>query len=146
MKKSAHYRIFPELKITMEYLSGLVNLNEMVAHRLLMMADKDYDPGFNSITDFRNADFEARREDILKYAEFTKSSPRMLDKRKAAILANTPQQTYIAQLYSLNTLDLPFIIGIFYTVEAAMEWIDVPVRYREIIDEALEALNEMCKS
>lgn len=115
----------------------------MVSHRLLMMADKDYDPGFNSITDFRNANFEARREDILKYAGFTKASPRMLDKRKAAILANTPQQTYIAQLYSLNTLDLPFIIEIFYTVEAAMEWIDVPVRYREIID---EALNEIGKS
>ena len=95
MRNSAQYIIHPELKVIVEYFSGLVNLYSMIDHQTALIKETLYDPGFNSVTDFRDANFEAKRDDVINYAKFTKSTPRMLGKRKAAILASTPQQNLI---------------------------------------------------
>ena len=140
MKNSAQYNIHPELKVMVEYFSGLVNLNSMIDHRKALIKENLYDPGFNSITDFRDANFEAKREDVINYAKFTKSTPSMLGKRKAAILANTPQQNVITRLYTLNTQDLPFIIEIFYTLDAALNWINLTTDDMGIIENTLHEM------
>jgi len=137
MKNSAQYIIHPELKVMVEYFSGLVDLNIMIEHRKALIKENLYDPSFNSITDFRDANFNAKRDDVINYAKFTKATPGMIGKRKAAILANTPQQNVITKLYTLNTQELPFIIEIFYTMEAALNWIDLKSKDMDVIENTL---------
>lgn len=147
MRKSEQYRIIPELKIILEYFCGKTGLIDLVEHRKILIQDNDYDSNFNSITDFRDTDFVASRKDVAAYVEFTKSTPKMIGKRRAAILADTPQQTVIPAIYILKTQDLPFQIEIFSTLAAAINWVNLSDDDLETLEDILKEMrnNAICK-
>jgi hypothetical protein len=138
MKKSAQYKILPELKIMIEYFSVETTLNDMIEHRKILIKDKDYNPGFNFITDFRDTILACSYDDILSYIEFAKKEPNMLGKRRAAILTETPNQTAISVLYVLNLHDLPFIVEIFSTMDAAIKWVGLSQNDKSIVEEIIK--------
>ena len=140
MENCKLYRIVPELKIIIEYLSGDIKVTDFINHRIILIEDKDYNPNFNSIIDFGNTNFIGIREDIDAYVNFTRSTPKMIGKRRTAILANTPHQTVIPIVYHLEIQDLPLEIEVFSTLASAIKWVNLNANDLALIE---FSLNEM---
>jgi len=61
-------------------------------------------------------------------------------KRRAAILTETPNQTVISSIYKLKLQDLPFIVKIFSTVSAALNWVGLTFVDKEKIENEIKKM------
>ena len=142
MKKTVQYTILPELRLIIEYLSGEVTYTDLVEHRGLMSVDPGYNREFRIIFDARDALLKFTEKEVVKFVEFSQTATEMLARRKAAILTKTPHQTMITTIYTMNMKDLPFMVEIFSTVEAAMRWVGIDPVKKDEIDTAIEKMRE----
>jgi len=140
MIKTAQYKILPELKIMIEYFSVEMSLDDLISHRKIMIHDIEYNPTYNIITDFRDAYLNGNEDDILSFIEFAKNYPNLAAKRRAAILTETPNQTVISSIYKLKLQDLPFIVKIFSTVSAALNWVGLTLTDKEKIENEIKKM------
>jgi len=140
--KSAQYKILPELKIIIEYFSVVTTLYDMIEHRKILIEEINYNPNYNFITDFRDTYLDISDEEVLSYIEFVKKTPKMISKRKAAILTDTPEETAISSLYVLNLHDLPLIVNIFSIMDAAIKWVGLSLDDIVIVEKTINDLKD----
>ncbi|SNR78538.1 hypothetical protein SAMN06265371_11346 [Lutibacter agarilyticus] len=140
MIKTAQYKILPEMKIIIEYFSVETVLDDMISHRKVLIQDNNYNPNYNFVTDFRDTNLNFSESDLLSYIDFAKTYPNMAAKRRGAILTENPKQTVISHLFILNLDDLPFIVDIFSTMDAALRWVGLSSTYKEIIENEISRM------
>ena len=137
MAKLTKYDIIPEIKVTIEYYAGPIEVKDIIANRILLSKDKDFNPSYGLIADFRNAEANISKEDIICFINFLKSYPKLHGERRAAILTNTPPQVVASYFYVSQLGDLPMHVSFFSTLEAAMEWIVVSTEHKSLIEEKI---------
>ncbi len=142
MIMTTQYKVLPELKIIIEYFSGATVLVDMIEHRKKLIEDNEYNSNFNFITDFRDAILIFSEEDVISYIDFARNTVNILGKRRAAILADTPNQSLVSNLYVLNIKDLPFLVEIFSTLDAALKWVRVSKDDKKIIEDTIKKMKD----
>ncbi len=133
MNKYIQYKIIPDLKLTIEYFKGQVYLDDIIDFKNIEIKDKKYNPNYNSVGDFRDAELLLDENQIKEFINYVKRYNKNMGVRKSALLTNTPSQVVITTLYQLNSEGLPMSFKIFSTLESAMEWMGIsPNDYHKI--------------
>jgi hypothetical protein len=140
MIKSTKHQILPEIKVTVEYFSGLINLDDLIKHRNILADDNEFNPVDILIADFRYAHLNLKKMDILAFIDFMRSTKKLLGDRRAAILTNTPNQVVASSIYISNLKDLPMKVNFFSTLNAAIGWVHLPINDMDLIDETLKKM------
>ena len=133
MESSLQYSILKDLQIILIYFYGIVSIDQFIEHYKTVTQDPDYNAEFNTITDFRDADFSFNRRDIIRFAELVKTSPHTVANRRISLLSDKPKQTALSLLYILNTKDLPFTVNVNSTLTSAVIWALLPGNKTEFI-------------
>ncbi|RLD81176.1 MAG: hypothetical protein DRJ10_06480 [Bacteroidetes bacterium] len=138
MKKCIRYKIISDLKLTVEYYRGAINLEDIINFKNTEIIDEKYNPNYNSIGDFRDADFFLDEKQIKEFINYIKKNKKNMGVRKTALLTNTPSQVVTSTLYQLNSDGLPMNLKIFSTLESTLKWIDISKSDYQIIDKAVQ--------
>ncbi len=138
MKKCIRYKIISDLKLTVEYYRGAINLEDIINFKNTEIIDEKYNPNYNSIGDFRDADFFLDEKQIKEFINYIKNNKKNMGVRKTALLTNTPSQVVTSTLYQLNSDGLPMNLKIFSTLESTLKWIDISKSDYQIIDKAVQ--------
>jgi hypothetical protein len=120
-----HYIIFPEQKLIIERLEGVLNLENLAKVKADQDNDPEFDPAFDLLTDIRLTEVSFSSEELKHYAEYLSTHPLTQEGRRFALLTATPMQVAIASLIQTKTRHLPQKMEIFSTLESAMAWLGI---------------------
>ncbi|MBN1118995.1 MAG: hypothetical protein JXA77_17420 [Bacteroidales bacterium] len=126
MEGSSVYKILPEHNVYILKFLGELNMNSIKPIMIEVFSDKEYDSKFNGIIDFRNVNMNFKKEEIEIYFNFL-ASQNALNKRKVALLTETPSQVYHLTLFEEQSKksQLPILFKIFSTLEASLDWLEI---------------------
>ena len=136
------YKILPELKIIIECYCGKINLELATEHKKKEIQDPKYNANYNFIADLKDAELEASDKDVKGYVDFLKIFTDVIGQRKSAILTNTPMQVAITTILKDNSKDMPVNYGIFSTLIAAVNFVDLPNHHYDEIEKIIENLKK----
>ena len=106
-----------------EYHSGNINIDEFIQSRKTISQDPDFNPDFDILFDFRDANMLVNQADIKKFSEFFKGYSPIIGNRKSAYITSKPNQVAITTIFSMEIEDISVNPRTFSTVEGAVGWI-----------------------
>jgi len=126
MNSTLRYKILEDCGLILEKFVGTINLSDMIVCVSKLFSDKKYDPNYLVLCDIRNANFVFNNNDLSKFIEFSHNAYHKFEvkeNRFMALLAHTPKQTALANLYSEKGFGIFGIFKVFSTEEAALDWL-----------------------
>ena len=72
MSKFGAYKIIAKERLIVEYHSGDINIDDFMESRKTICLVQEYNPDFNVIFDFRNANMIVDEKDITRFVDFFK--------------------------------------------------------------------------
>jgi hypothetical protein len=131
--------ILPELKLIIEYFAGQIDAECVLAEKERMINDPSFDNSFNVLDDFRDARMDYSLEgtkEIIEWIARNHNFP-----RKSAHLTTTPDQVVATTLFDkLKSTKLVINLRIFSTLEQAVDWINLDMDKKPIIEDAIRKL------
>jgi hypothetical protein len=126
MLKKVFFKILSEEKLIIEYFSGPVSWLDLVEMKRQEVAEPNYNPNYNVITDIREAVLNLDDlEHITHYIDFLKNNKKSLGTRKTAILTDNSDQVIHSELLRVMKNDLPMEVRTVGTYKAVFEWISL---------------------
>lgn len=125
MDKCLKYYIIQEKRIIVEIIKGSCTLNEYISFKEKLIEDKDFNPDYSYIIDIREIDLvfsSELRTRMKEYLEFEKSKDFLSNKKKIAVITNTPDQVVYSTINKIFD-DRSIIYSIFSTKNAALSWL-----------------------
>ncbi len=143
MNRNVSYKILPELRLIIEYYSGIMEVDDIIELKRMEIKDEKYNPNFNfivSITDIRID--RINQEAASKLVEFMKEDVKIVGKRRSAILTATPEQVAASIIHREESKELPIYFKTVSTVQAAIDWILLPKEYESTVVKNIELLKD----
>jgi hypothetical protein len=128
------YNIFPEHRLHIEQIEGEFTLGGLATATDKMLADPSFDPSFDSVVDFRNAEAQMTRVEILAYSELMKTSDLFNGQSKWVIVASDPLILELSEIFR-NQINQNDSIQVVTTIQAAAEFINCPEVLNYLQDE-----------
>ncbi|MBT8267585.1 MAG: hypothetical protein HKO96_10525 [Flavobacteriaceae bacterium] len=141
MTGQVKFKVLPDIKLTLIYYEGMINLPMVKRHLFKMGSHKDYDPSYDAITDFGHSVMEVTTEEIKEAAEFVKNSKPLLGKRKQAFIFRTAEQQVISSLFSMLSGDLPVTFNVVSTLREAKIYVGVKTEHYNKVQQVFSELS-----
>lgn len=125
MTGQIYYKVLKDIRLTLIYYEGVIDLNILKDHYISMGSDPDYDPQFNAITDLGSCEFNVTNQDITDAVEFVRNEKSLLGKRKQAFIFRTPKQQAISSIFSMLSGRLPVTFDVVSSLREAKMYVDV---------------------
>lgn len=122
----SYYEIIKEHNLLVEYHSGTLDLNTYINFKNTIFNDPLFKPDLNHLIHFKNVQFNTTQQDINEFVSFMKSHSTAIEKRKIAVITNTPNQVVTTTLYKMMLKSLNQSIEVFSTNNSALHWLKVP--------------------
>ena len=126
MLKKVFFKILSKENLIIEYFGGPVSWSDLVEMKVREVAEPDYNPDFNVITDIREAVLNI--DDlggVNHYIDFLKSNKNSVGNRKTAIFINNSEQVFYSETLRVTRNGLPIDIKTVSTYKAVFEWIEL---------------------
>jgi hypothetical protein len=136
----AKYKILPDLRLIIEVFCGNISFEDAIEMKKREIQDKDYNPNFNFIVSTVDVDISFDEKLVRKYIDIIKDNPKIIGKRRSALITATPTQVAMTILYELALKDLPMNFKIVSTLQAAIEWVGLSKVHESVIIENIELL------
>jgi hypothetical protein len=117
------YKILPDKRLIVRYYDGLFSLNDIIAFLNETGKDALYDPTFNVINDFRDAETNVKIKEINELFGYVKGNKKIYGKRKSVFLTKTPNQTVFSMMLGLLKYENEVKIKTFSTLLDAIKWL-----------------------
>lgn len=120
------YKIFPKKRLIVEYLSGSLGWLDIVEMKKKEVAEPDYNPSYNVITDIRNVSISIETlDDVNIYINYLQNNRNSVGKRHTAIITDSTEQVVHSELLRATNNSLPIYLKTVGTYQAAFEWVSL---------------------
>ena len=147
MTGQIRFRVLSEIKLTLVYFRVLITLPILKTHLTNLGSYHNYDPTFNTISDFDNCDFDVNNKIIQQAAEFVRTDKKTMGKRKSSLIFRDPKQQSIISLYSLVVGDIPITYNVVSSLREAVEFMELsPDHYQLVVNTFKELADDAGRS
>lgn len=137
-----NYKILPERKLIIKYYRGSFSISDFIHTMEVTGKDILYDPTFNVINDFRDADSAVKIGDINKFFGHIKGHKKLYGKRKSVLLVRTSGKNVFTMIRGLLKQEKLIGFKIYDTMTEALTWIDIPISDLDIINSTIQELKD----
>lgn len=142
MTHKLQYLFLEDKKIAIFYGKGKISINEIIEFKKTVFSDKNYNPNFNRIYDFRELEFLFELKELTRYIEFISNNRFFLGKRKSAVITNSPNQVVIGMGFDILKNKLPIEVKVCSTIETAISFIGISKINWEFVKALIRKLNK----
>ena len=121
MKSS--FMILPEHRLIVEYIGGLLKIEQVMPHRKMLYNHKDFDPLYDILLDLRFAKVDITLEQFNAYINYLSSLGSVFDMRKSAILVRNSNQLVYTNAFKAFEGKIPLEIKFFIEIEDAITFL-----------------------
>ncbi len=139
MRNKKGYIIFSVKKLIVEYYRGKFNVDELIDFKKFICTDKNYDPCYNVIHDFRDAEFLFGINEISKYVKYTLEVRSNYGIRKSVMITESPNQVVTSMGFDRLKKELPVIVKVTSTLDAAMIFVKLPLNEKDKVEDWLQS-------
>ena len=140
MDQKLDYLILKDKSLIIEYYKGKYNVDELINFKIEVGKDKDYNPSYNVIHDFRDLEFMLEIEEVSKYVKLLTENKNYIGKRKSTMLTETPNQVTASLGFKLLKKDLPISVKVCSTMETAFNFINLPNNDWDLVESLIKKL------
>lgn len=123
MEKPFTYKILIPHKTIVSYYYGDISIDDLINCKTQMSEDKDYNPNYNLLLDFRNCNLNFSKASVIKHVEFVQNNKKIRADRFTVFLTEKPNEVVLTKLFEMLKGDLPIKTAIFTTPKAAVNWL-----------------------
>ncbi|MFD1294441.1 hypothetical protein ACFQ5N_11395 [Lutibacter holmesii] len=120
---SNKFHIYVTYNLIVEIHSGKLDLESYLNFKRKLFAHNDFQTGMNYFINLKKVEFSASTIDIEKFAAFNNKRPPFNQRRKIALITDTPSQVVSTTIYKSLLTNKNQDIEIFTTNEKALGWI-----------------------
>ncbi|NOQ26770.1 MAG: hypothetical protein GQ564_15525 [Bacteroidales bacterium] len=140
MTKKLDYLIIAEKALIIEFYRGKYYVDELIDFKKKVGNDKEYNPCYNIIQDFREVEFLFKINEVSKYVEFISNNEKYLARRKSTMITETPNQVVTSIGFEILKKELPIQVKVCSTVEVAFAFVKLPGCDWEIVESLIDNL------
>jgi hypothetical protein len=140
MDKYILHKIIPDQHLSIGRYFGSITINEIVQLTKNIFSDKDFDPEYDVLLDFRNCSGIAFKLDILDYIEFFRKSHKLEKKVRVGILYSSINQEFLIKVYKGFGAILKLDIENFKRIEDYFLWMNFSQQQQDLIIELMQSL------
>ena len=140
MPKKLAYQIIVDKSLIIESYNGKFNVNELIEFKKIVGNDKDYNPNFNIIHDFRSTEFKLEIDEISKYINLISENERYIGNRKSTMLTATPNQVTTSIGFDMLKNDLKINVNVCSTLETAFDFVELPMNDWGLVESQINML------
>lgn len=117
------FQIYSEHNLIIEIHTGKLDLKSYLDFKRKLFSHNDFKSGMNYFINVKQVEFNASKEEILEFAEFNNKRPAFKERRKIALITDTPSQVVSTTIYKSMLNNHNQDIDIFTTNEKALNWL-----------------------
>lgn len=140
MVKYSSFRIIPELNLILCNFQGKIQIKDVIQLNIDFIGDKDYNPSYDVLIDFRNSLAIGYRIDILQYVSFFIKSIHLKKKVHVGVLYSTYNQEFLLKIYKGFGKILQMDIENFQQIDDCLVWMGFSNGNELLINEILNSL------
>ncbi|HEY9168139.1 MAG TPA: hypothetical protein VIN72_01475 [Lutibacter sp.] len=128
------YKILKEYNLIVESHTGSLDLKSYIDFVERMKLDPLFSIDMNFYVDLSNVVVTASIDDVKIYNNFSESIFKSENKRKVALITDSPNQMVFATLFKNSNTQKSKVIEIFSTKESAIQWLNTNLNKEEILN------------
>ena len=117
------FQIYSEHNLIIEIHTGKLDLKSYLDFKRKLFSHNNFKSGMNYFINVKQVEFNASKEEILEFAEFNNKRPAFKERRKIALITDTPSQVVSTTIYKSMLNNHNQDIDIFTTNEKALNWL-----------------------
>lgn len=137
MTQKLQYLILEDKSLIIVYCKGKFIIDEVIEFKKNIGDDKNYNPNFNVIYDFRDLEFLFGLNELSRYVEFISNNEKYIGNRKSAVITNSPNQVVIGIGFNILNNKLPIKVQVCSTIETAFSFLGLPINDWEFIGSSI---------
>lgn len=130
-------RVLPHHRLLVSVWEGTVTFAECLEHNRMLKADPGFEPTFNQLSDTRTATTALTADEVRAMARI---NPFTATSRRAVVVADQVMHA-VTRMYEAQVDDAGEV-GIFATIDEAMEWLGLADDREDILDFLLRESTE----
>ena len=119
------YRLLTELRLVIEQIEGEFTVEALALETTRMFADPSYDASYTTIVDFRKAEANMSKVELLGFADLMEQTGMFGRKARWIIIAVDPLIFNLSEIFK-NRLNAGDNMRIFSTVQEAADFLENP--------------------
>lgn len=123
VKEKYRYKILPEKRLIIKYFRGSFSKPEIIEWMEETGQDSLFDPSFNVLNDYRDAESKMNIKEINEFVEFLKVDKISYGRRQSAFLTANPNQTVFSNMLWRYNNEKLIRIKTFSTLLEAIKWL-----------------------
>ena len=136
------FQIYSEHNLIIEIHTGKLDLESYLNFKKKLFSHNDFKSGMNYFINVKQVEFNVSKEEIQKFAEFNNKRPSFNERRKIALITDTPNQVVSTTIYKSMLSNHNQDIDIFTTNEKALSWL-LQNKFSEKINVILKELPKL---
>lgn len=140
MGDNTSYTIIPELKLIITYGKGRVFIEDIIQLNRNFISDKQYDPSFDLLMDFRDSIAIAFKFDILDFFDFFKENVSLKTRIRNGILYGTPNQKFLISIYKPIANLAKIDTENFKDIKLYFDWMQFSEDEQKVINDAIRSM------
>lgn len=127
------YKILKEYNLIIECHTGSLDLKSYIDFVENMRLNPLFSTDMNNYVDLSNVVVTASIDDVKIYNSFSESIFKSENKRKVALITDSPNQMVFATLFKNSNTQKSKVIEVFSTQESAIHWLNRSLNKEEIL-------------
>nr|WP_319510209.1 hypothetical protein [uncultured Draconibacterium sp.] len=140
MTGHSSYIILPSMKLIITYSSGKVNLKNLQELNQRFLTDKNYNPTFDVLMDFRDAVAIAFKMDVTEYLNFLKGNVSLPKKVRTGVVYSTLNFKFLLSIYKPLAALQKIDVGSFKSMTECLDWMAYAADEQKLINDAIESI------
>jgi hypothetical protein len=120
---SVEFRIDKDEGLVIGTLKGEVDVDAVLAGLEELVADEDYSPGLNGLTDLREMKWESEQGDLRKLVHFLIEHRKKIGRSRSAVVVSNGRTFGMARMFEVFSTQSSINVRVFRDLDKAKRWL-----------------------
>lgn len=135
-----NYKIFPDKKLIIECIRGIVHVDEFIQLKSCESHDQMYNSTYNVFVDLLGSEPKVRDAELHHLVRYFKNNPSFFERRNVAVLTDSPNQVVTTELFNLYYKKESTNLKIASTLYTAIQWVGLSPNDAQFIIDTIKEL------
>lgn len=139
---NTNFEVLEKERLILEYFEGVVTIQNLNQRLSKVLNNPNYNKDFDVLSDLRKSIISVTLDEIPQYFKFFSSIPNRDGHKRLALVVSSVNHHICSNIINAQKEHLRLKIGVFSSVEKALEWLERKDNTKKVNDTFLKVKNQ----